>query len=163
MSGQKSMRVLFGFLVFLAAARVASAQATDQALPDGPLLKPAPEFSRWTVDYSYPQEHQDATKGLPVPLDPALPRTATTTKTKLIIHEETVTVSGKKIESWQKNEDFYTWIPERKLWAAYEKPTQSQIDSGNVVMMVAPKNGFRGLDWIGVKSYVGSLKTKEGT
>ncbi|CAN5720421.1 hypothetical protein BH09VER1_BH09VER1_34650 [soil metagenome] len=166
MTALKYIKTVVGFLLLLTVPRSTSAQgsAPEQlVLPEGALLKPAPEFSRWTIDYSYPHDHQDATKGPAVALDPALPRTTTTTKTKQIIHEETVTVSGKKTESWQRNEDFYTWIPERKLWAAYEKPTQSQIDSGIAVIMTAPKNGFRGLDWIGVKSYVGFLKTKEQT
>lgn len=153
MTSQKFLRIVVGFFIGLATADLALAQS-DQALPEGALLKPAPDFSRWTIEYTYPA---DAVK------NPDLPHTVVTTKTRQVIHEETVTVSGKKNESWQKGEDFYTKIPERNTWAAYEKPTQLQIDSGSAVIMTFPKNGFRNLDWIGAKSYIGSLKAKEAT
>jgi hypothetical protein len=149
-----------GFLFVLSRANDASAQTVSRELPEGPLLRPAPEFSQWSVDFSYPQDRKDPKAGALAPLDPQLSRKIVTTKTRDILREEIKTVGGTATDNWQQNGSYYRKLPGNPYWSAYEKPTQLQIESGAAVIMTVPDSGFRGLDWVGRETYVGSVEAE---
>lgn len=137
--------------------------------PSEPLLHPAPAFSQWTITFSYPEDQKEnspdtpAKTAKPIPENLSIrPRTIITTKTGEIIHEETLTVGGKKTENWQVHGDYYIKFPAKSFWSAYEKPDSTQIASGTGIVMGLPSSGFRGLDWISRETYAGKFKTSLG-
>lgn len=154
--------VVVALLFLVAGTRPVWSQSVSKELPEGPLLRPAPEFSQWSIDYSYPQDRQDKAGAL-APIDPKLPRKVLLTKTKDILREEVQTVSGVKTDAWQQNGNYFVKFPGNTFWSAYEKPTQLQIESGTAVTVTVPSSGFRGLDWINQETYAGTVTSGEST
>ncbi len=161
------LAIVFSFCVVNAYSQQQEQDGTTSfEIPSGPLLNSAPAFSQWIITISYPDDKKE--NGVANPSDPAKPipenlaarpRTITTTKTGEIIHEETVTVGGNKLENWQINGDFYIKFPGNSFWSAYEKSGPPTSDSRVALL---PACGFRGLDWINKYTYAGKIKSASG-
>jgi len=128
------------------------------------LLNHAPAFSQWVITYSYSQERPQPGKDAPArPLDSALPRKVTTTKTREIIHEQTVSVSGATFEKWQVGRIFYIKPQGQKHWGACDERFVKSNLIPNASLSFLPANGFRDLDWINSETYAGAVKQNNTT
>jgi hypothetical protein len=116
--------------------------ARKPAPPDGPLLAPAPDFAQWTVTFTYPKDPSQKDNAAP-----AAPETRTktiiTTKTKDIVHEETINGLGAKREDWHIGTVQYALVPGSTTW--YQGSAKSDF----------PAKGFRDLDWVTEDNYIG--------
>lgn len=126
--------------------------------PPGVLLNVPPEFSQWIVTYSYPQDRPARTDTKPSPLNGDLPRRVTVTKTKDIIHEEIVTVSGAKHDKWQNSGKYYMKPTNQAYWGEYDASFAKDYQISDFKLLPVPSDKFRGLEWVGGKTYAGSLK-----
>ena len=126
--------------------------------PPGILLSAPPEFSQWTVTCSYPQDHPSRaeTKHLAV-LDPNLVRKVAITKTREIIHEETVSVSGDRFDKWQNSSKYYIKPQGQSYWGECDANLMKNNVVSDARLLPLPTNKFRGLEWIDGKTYAGSL------
>jgi hypothetical protein len=137
-------------------------------VPSGPLPHPAPNFSQWTITYSYSEEQTAKDSDNPsegakliVATMGTRPRTIVTTKTGEIIREETTTIGANQQEDWQVHGSYYIKYPGKSFWSAYERSDPSMANS-NITALTLPPSGFRGLDWINKQTYVGRMKTEWG-
>jgi hypothetical protein len=127
--------------------------------PPRPLLNPAPEFSKWMITLSYPDDDAAKAKGvLRSSSEQNAPRRILTTKTREIIHEEIVDVSGGKIDKWQVGGTFYVFSSDQKYWGEYAPDDRKNSQTGDAASSAVPGNGFRGLGWIDSETYAGSIK-----
>jgi hypothetical protein len=140
-----------------ASAQTAGTNAEIQP-PTGPLIVPAPAFSRWTATYTYPQEQGVRVKDPTRPLDPTLVRKIVVTKTRDIIHEETFRVSGDSFEKWQVGRAFYIKPSGQKYWGAYDENYIKNNSTPDTKYKFIPASGFRDLGWVGVETFVGELR-----
>jgi hypothetical protein len=132
--------------------------ASASQLPPGPLLASPPAFSQWVITFSYADEQTSkptGTSGPPLPAYLKLrPRTVTTTKTKDLIHENIVVISGPMQDKWYVGNTQYWKIADEPDWyvnnpvAAGETPGESYTP--------LPKSGFRDLEWVSEKTYTGT-------
>ena len=143
-------------LLALAANAVAQQAAEKPPIPPGKLLSPPPEYSQWMVAYSYPQDRSQE-ENLPA-LEKSLPRKVITTKTGVILHEETVDVAGGKSDKWQVGTTFYLKPPEQNYWGEYDATWQHNNLPASAALLPVPTKGFQDLDWIGSDTYAGSIK-----
>jgi hypothetical protein len=161
--------VAFSFFAAKVHAQQGDARASSTfEIPSEPLVHTAPAYSQWIMTFSYLEDQKEipgTPSGLakPTPENVASrPRTVITTKTGEIIHEETVTVGGQRLENWQVDGSCYTKFPGKNFWSAYEKYAGTQLGSNAAISMILPESGFRGLDWINKKTYAGKIKTGSG-
>ncbi len=137
-----------------AAADSSTATAPRPALPSGPLLQAAPAFSRWEINFTYPEEPGKKEKS---PANPeTLPRQIITTKTDKIIHEVTTYLSGKQTDKWYSDKLQYEKATGTNSWRVKTGSiTNKSYDDGTYVPY--PATGFRDLDWIGPGAYIGTI------
>src|SRR5437879_5582109 len=83
-----------------------TAATEKSSLSEGPLLQNAPEFSRWTVDFSYPED-RDKTQHKATGSSNR-PRKMTVTKTKQIVAEEIVDIGGRGTVRFYSGRTQYT-------------------------------------------------------
>lgn len=127
-------------------------------LPQGSLLKSAPHFSQWIVTFSYPQERAVSnSQAKASSINPSLPRKIVTTITDKIIHEEIFTVGLAKIDRYQVGRIIYSKLPNVAFWTMYNPDEQKNTPVQDRSLSPLPENGFRGLDWISDRTYVGTL------
>jgi len=132
-------------------------QSASLVAPNGPLLNSAPAFSQWVVTYAYPQDQIPPQPGKSSPINPSLPRKITTTITKQIAHEDIFTVGGTHLDRWQVGRITYTKFPNIGFWAMFKPDDQKNDLSSHQDQQPLPENGFRGLDWLDVKTYAGTM------
>lgn len=130
---------------------------TQQALPEGPLLKAAPAFARWTVTFNYSEDQ--------VKMDPTIgglkylnerPRKITTTKTNEIVHEEVTEVNGVTGEKWFVGVTQYAKRPGGDQWFQNEPDSTAGGESSSDYTPL-PASGFRDLDWISKNAFAAIL------
>jgi hypothetical protein len=149
-------------LLFLATMGVAGlhAQTSAPVVPDGPLLRPAPGYSAWTITYSYAEDRAPKSPGQQGAIAPgspdfvlARPRTILTTKTKSIIHEVITDIEGRSRENWYTGSTQYRKEGNSPLWFENERDLHPDIHYSPL-----PANGFRDLDWIAGANFTGKQK-----
>ena len=126
--------------------------------PAGILLNAPPEFSCWTVTFSYPQDRPSRADSKLPALDGNLMRKVTVTKTREIIHEETVSVSGIKRDKWQNASKYYIKPQGQSYWGEYDATFSRDYQISDAKLLPSPVDKFRGLEWIGGQTYAGDLK-----
>jgi hypothetical protein len=123
------------------------AQTGDNAGPPaGPLLAPAPEYSKWVVTFTYPQNGAGAETRT---------KTITTTKTQDVVLEAMVTANGLEHDIWHVGEIQYDYLADSKIWLEPPPKTSREYDP-------MPANGFRDLDWIAMNNFIGRIKSPNG-
>lgn len=122
--------------------------ASKLQIPDGPLLNPIPAFAEWVVTYSYPEDR--ASSGSATPPNDLRPRKITTTKTKTVLHEETVDTRGIKTSVWQLNGVVYGKDDNTQVW--------SQSSPGTSGYAPIQADRFRDLGVVTRENYAGTIK-----
>lgn len=135
---------------FLAGRMFAQEAGEKLTPPSGALLKLAPDYSKWTVNYIYAQASDPKT-----PLTGTETHQVNMTKTRTIISEDIVDGMGRHDSIWHVGPLQYRKPPEQTIWF------ESSAARGNVEVhsdfRPLPANGFRGWDWVGEETYVGTL------
>jgi hypothetical protein len=150
---QRSLFLLAAWsLGSLPMALVAQESAPPQP-PPGNLLKSAPDYTQWTVDFSVPQSDSD-TPTPPPAGQQYKPKQITTTKTGSIIHEQFVYGTGQTFDRWFIGQTLYLHDPASNQWMEAH-PGQTGAGLGYNGL---PANGFRDLDWINSSNYVGMVQ-----
>lgn len=133
-----------------------SAQAPEAppsaAAPAGPLLKSAPEFSKWNIAYAFAKG-----EGAP-PVSGDLSRRAVVTKTRNIIHEEIFDGRGCCLDTWYLGPQQYRKPHGKDAWFVSEPARTNTAQDSDYDPL--PANGFRGWDWVGAESYVGQMENE---
>ena len=131
-------------------------------LPSGLLLSPVPEYSKWTIFFSYADDRKPADKP-PGALPLGRPRQTTITKTRDLIREVVTDTAGKQSEIWFSGQDQYIKPPGDDTW--HTSTSHAGALSVNLYHMEPlPPSGFRKLEWIMPRNYTGAIKYKrEGT
>lgn len=127
---------------------------TPVELPSGPLLKSAPDFSKWIVTYQYPKE---ILPDAPV-RDGSEPVQVTVTKTGAIISEVTIDAKNRRSEIWHVGQVQYNSFADSSKWFESTAPRDSTPSTTGFNPL--PANGFRGWDWVDASSYVGTIALK---
>jgi hypothetical protein len=135
--------------------------------PSAPLLRPAPDFSEWTIIYSYPSN--PAAKGAtgsvaaPTPIPSTMqglllrPRTVVTTKTGKIMRVVTVNLAGITVEKWFFDGAQYTKPAGSAVWFGASNSERSD-DRNAYFSAPLPASGFQDLDWINDENYAGTTQ-----
>lgn len=139
---------LLAGLVNLGAAGFGIAQI-QPVIPDGLLLKSAPEFSKWTISYSFPKGEGAA------PVSGDLTRRAVVTKTRNIVHEESFDGRGCRLDTWYLGSQQYRKPHGKDVWYLSEPARSNTAQDSEYDPL--PTNGFRGWDWVGRESFVGQV------
>jgi len=155
----------FQRLFFFSVAAVLTFTSTAHAqneIPDGPLLRPAPEFSQWTITLSYPDERgKKADDKPPIPGLENRVHQIVTTKTKNIVHEETIDGKGVKSEKWYVGSTQYRKDPGATVWYENSAGTMGKTQQ-DFHYTPLPPSGFRDLDWINADAYAGTIAYGKG-
>ena len=132
--------------------------------PSGPLLSNAPDFSQWTVTFTYPEEKETGSELTPAKPKPAYFKTqihaVTTTKTRNIVHEEFVDEQGQKSDLWHVGGTQYQKAPGSTIWQQHGANELTDRNELKIYSPVPP-SGFRDLDWITRENYVTTIKNGE--
>lgn len=150
---------VFAALTFLGAGLLCAQQEAQPPveIPPGPLLKSAPEFSKWIVTFQYPKESKpDAPKR-----DGSEPVQMVVTKTGDVISEITTDAKNRRAELWHVGQVQYRKSAGTAQW--FEASPQRFSNAGISDYVPLPANGFQGWDWIGAASYAGTIPIKEGS
>ena len=92
-----------------------------------------------------------------------MPRSILTTKTGKIFHEETTSVSGKKLDRWQQDQTFYIKNESQRNWGAYDNEYRRKNPTTDPSLSPIPESEFRGLDWIKDDTYAGPVRSGTAT
>ena len=82
----------------------------------------------------------------------------TVTRTKDILHEETVSVSGARFEKWQNNGKYYIKSQGQSYWGECDATFLRNNPTSDPKLLPLPTDKFRDLEWVGNQTYAGSLK-----
>jgi hypothetical protein len=129
--------------------------------PSGPLIGSVPDFSQWEISFSYPKARKKKSAAVvagqktptPVNLSKSI-----TTKTKDIIHEEMIDISGNQTQKWYIGRLQYTKLPGQSNWFESDGSGGSGGKTIDPAYSPLPATGFRDLDWISADTYVGTVK-----
>ncbi len=128
-------------------------------VPDGPLINPVPNFSKWVISITYPQESRQPSNANPVPPPaPDQPRTITTTKTGDIIHEVMTSVGGDRLDKWQVGQLCYIKLPGDSYWGEYDRRDVQDNATTDPSRLPVPDSGFRNVDWIESETFSGTIE-----
>lgn len=142
--------------------RTASGQGAPPPLeiPPGRLLRNAPDFSQWSVTFSYADDRAQKGDKNPVPdyiktLPTFLhrPRKTLTTKTGDITSVQMVDVAGETSQLWTDHGVQYIKSVGTNVWCT----VRSDMGLGDMESMRLPPGGFSELDWVGKDSYAGKI------
>ena len=147
---------LFAFGAFPANAQDSNSPSAPLEIPADPLLKAAPDFSKWTVNYVYPK--QPATNCPPLSGDET--HRMTVTKTGNIVSEDVVDGRGCHTETWYVGALQYRKPPGKSNW--FESSPTIGANPVSTDYSPLPPNGFRAWDWIGRESYAGKVALESG-
>jgi hypothetical protein len=146
----------------------ASSQQTDDLIqfPTGPLLRPAPEFSEWTITHSYSDEMTPAAGSASkanVPREiaklPLLrPRRTITTKTGGTVRIVIIDLAGKTTEKWFIDGVQFTKPDGSDVWYGANKAVAAGILPDAYYSAPLPASGFQDLDWIAEGNYAGAIQ-----
>ena len=143
--GRGAFAFCFALLLGPISASAQNAAPARPQPPPGDYVASMPDFSRWLITFSYPE---DRTKS-PNPSLPGYmagrPRARTTTITKEIIHEETVNINGDKTDAWRIRAIQYQKPPGSTVW--YQAPARAMTATG-----------FSDLEWITGDDYIGTVR-----
>ena len=142
--------------VITANGQDSSASSAHLEIPVGPLLKPAPDFSKWTVSYSYPKAGSPGAAAL----DGDQTCQVTTTRTGEIISEDIVDGKGHHTELWHVGALQYRKPAGKADW--FQSSPANGTNYGNSDYSPLPSNGYRDWEWVGKDSYVGTLVLENG-
>jgi len=127
-------------------------------LPDGPLLKPAPDFSQWVITFSYPADKTkkiDSSAPSSFAYLNAYPRSVVTTRTGAMTREVSTDLIGRVSEKWYLGSLEYRKIPVDPIW--YQNENDSEARGGNINFTPLPSSGFRGFDGVSAQAYTGTV------
>ena len=131
-------------------------------IPSGPLLKSAPDFSRWEISFSYPKppnkQPAEPASGKPAMPVPAGLSKVVTTKTREIIHEEETDSNGQRSEKWHVGSLQYAQPPGKSVWYESDAGKLPDGSASDPSYSPLPASGFRELDWISPAAYAGTIK-----
>ena len=140
------------------AQTAATEGAPKQEDPSKPRLANAPEFSRWAVTFSYPEDRAGKL-GQPVTM-PAYASTRTriilTTKTRTILHEELIDAQGGKFELWHVGNIQFAKAGPSGTWLQSD-PSASSSGGSDAGFSPVPASGFRDLDWLAEATFAGTV------
>jgi hypothetical protein len=133
----------------------------DAEVPADPLINKAPDFSKWVIAYSYPEDKLKTTAATPPATAPVTKdkrlRQVAITKTKSLVREETTTIMGDTTIKFYASGIQYTKPPGSKDW--FEATNVVEKNAYNAFYAKPlPPSGFRDLDWITAENYVGTIK-----
>ncbi len=153
-AGWIGLLVLAAFL--FGAAPVMAQTPAPLTPPPGPRVTPVPDFARWVVTFTYPEDRASK-QGQPVTMPPyanTRTRTIVTTKTGNFVHEELIDMQGSKFELWHIGGVQYAKADTSKIWQQTEAGTNSNgaRDAG---FSPLPASGYRDLDWIDGATFAG--------
>ena len=144
--------IAIGCGTLTARAQESAAPTQGVEIASASLLKSAPDFSQWTVSYSYPADSKSSVKIR----DGHEPLKVTTTQTKHIIREEAVDAKGRRAEAWYVGSTQYRKAFGDAAW--YISTPQDNPDRPpDPEYSPLPPNGFRDWSWVGQSSYVGPI------
>lgn len=126
-------------------------------LPSGPLLRPAPDLSKWTTNFEYPKVADSDNSEL----KGTAPAQVTVTKTGSTVSEEIVDVAGRQESIWHVGETQYRRPAGKSDW--YESSASVGGNMVNSDFSPLPANGFRGWEWVDKESYTGVSVSEFGT
>jgi hypothetical protein len=143
----------FGFITLIAVS-TASAQQESKIppLPEGPLLKRAPDYSIWTVTATgNVEDDKNAASRGDKGNSPSL-TASTTTKTGSIILEQVADAQGRKHEIWHVKGLRIEKLPNS------EPLIYPDVSGGDIYTPAFSSSDFAGLDWISKDTYSGIQK-----
>jgi hypothetical protein len=119
--------------------------------PSGELLAAAPSYAKWTVNFSYLRAGAPGEPPMPAPAQGSQLKSITTTRTRGIVHLQTVDGNGATGDRWFVDNTEYFQLTGSPTW--YE--THPGSGTGSVKFDGPDANGYMGLDWITPKGYMG--------
>ena len=136
---------------------------STRQVPTGPLLKPAPEFSAWRIDFIYTEEKSSQnSRAISSALvlsqaesERRLQR-VDVTKTGKIIHEFAAYLSGKQVDTWDEGSMQYVKQTGATFWLA-KNGVGLDGKPNDATYVPFPALGFRDMDWINAKTYVATI------
>lgn len=160
------LTILLVLLGFGAAAAGQTAVTYDPTpLPNGPLVRRAPDFSKWQIDFYYTRASDKGGKAsAPAPnlKDPAVlanmtqPKQLTVTRTKPLWHAVLLLANGSRRESWFDGAYRYEVHPEN-----HSVVPIAQFNPGyNPAFLDYSSSDFPDIDWVSPQTYLG---TQSGT
>jgi hypothetical protein len=133
-------------------------------IPSGRLLRDAPAFSQWTIDFTYSEDRSSKTGGSVSHAGPGMrafllrPRKTITTKTAEVISVQTVDMAGRMSEIWDIGGTQYSKPGGTNAWfTASASMDRNSAAGATVQFSPMPPNGFNDLDWIGKETYAGKI------
>jgi hypothetical protein len=153
---------------YLASSGEVGTQSEDVVqYPAGPLLRAAPEYSQWTITYTYSQDRPAKAAGssgaAPTPLPESMkglllrPRTVVTTKTGAIMRIVSVNLAGTSVEKWIAHDAQYTKPAGSAVWFAASN-SERPDDRNAFLSAPLPASGFQDLEWINDRNYAGTVQ-----
>lgn len=149
------------------------ASAVKPVLPAGSLLRPAAEFSRWEITFTYTDDkkkdsasekseaantkNHSATPDAVPDSSSNRPRKILVTKTKRIIHIEQTDMSNRKSDAWFNGSTKYMKDPSGSAWMPLD-PVSVAHTGQAVNYDPLPASGFRGLELVKDSNYAGSIE-----
>ena len=127
-------------------------------LPDGPALKRAPDFSKWTVTYAYPPADKNKDTAGPMRL-----AKSTVTKSPNIYFEQKTYTDGTIRGSWRIGDMQISFSTASNTLNIYQPSSFVSSASGELLADPAvytdySKTDFPGLEWVSAQNYVGVQK-----
>lgn len=120
------------------------------ALPDGPLLKSAPNYSKWTISYGVPKDSKAA------PMSADAPHRAAVSKTQNILHEAVFDGRGCCTDTWYLGVQQYRKPHGGKAWFLSEPAAVNTAQDSSYDPL--PASGYRDWEWVGKDAYVGTVE-----
>ena len=132
-------------------------RAGPPKLPDGPMLRPAEEYSQWEITFAYPEDKQKKDKGPDTSLA-ARPRKMVVTKTGRIVHEEQIDVGNTISELWFDGSKGYVKLGSNPTWLDL-KGSRLVVPASLVQL---PPSGFQNVEFIKESNYAGTIPYDKG-
>ena len=148
--------VIAGSLAFVAVTRAQQPAQTAPAKPEPPqgqLLVNAPDFSRWVVDYTYPEDRDRNAAASMAPAVKARPRRTILIKTREILSSEIIDVGGRTTRRWYSGSTQYSKRDGEALWGRSGPSGPGSATDFFYVPM--PANGFPDFDLVSAENYAG--------
>lgn len=125
-------------------------EVTSRDFPGGPPLQTIPEYIRWEVVTSRVESPPSGSD------NPAVVRKVVTLRTGRTAFE-TTDAAGVKTEKWQVGPVFYLKLPGQTYWGEYTAEYLRNATNDDPLFRPVPMMKFRGLDWVGVETFVAVL------
>jgi hypothetical protein len=147
----KSLRVI-AFAAILSGAQAAEPGDSGTALPSGPLLKRAPDPSRWVISFFEGPAVSQQTDSKSNSQPPPKLKSSVVEKANGAYYEVTADQSGHEFETWRKGGIILSKNKSSKEWEVSVAGAGDRFESPDY-----SKSDFAGLDWVSPQTFAGLM------